>query len=113
MKDCVFCEITRGKRTAKKIIEDHLIYAFEDINPQAPIHILIVPKKHLESLNDALEEDTALLGHILLMAKEIAELKGIKNGYRIVANTGAKAGQSIYHLHFHLLGGRYFSWPPG
>ncbi len=113
MKNCIFCQIIRGEKPAKKILEDDLIFAFEDINPQAPSHFLVVPKKHLSSLNNSNEEDILLLGHMLYKTKEIAISKGLGNGYRIVINTCAIAGQSIFHLHFHLLGGRTMSWPPG
>ncbi len=113
MKNCIFCQIIKGEKPAKKILEDEFIFAFEDINPQAPLHFLVVPKKHLSSLNTSNEEDILLLGHMLYKTKEIAISKGLGNGYRIVINTGAMAGQSIFHLHFHLLGGRAMGWPPG
>ncbi len=111
--DCIFCSIIFGDLPSKKVFEDEFIYAFHDKNPQAPIHILIVPKKHFNSLNDCNENDKFILGHTLEKAKEIAKNLGLKNGYRIVINTGPNAGQTVFHLHIHLLGGRFFSWPPG
>ncbi len=113
MKDCIFCSIVSGELPSRKVMEDDLIYAFHDKNPQAPTHILIIPKKHYESLNDCSEKDRSLLGYMLERAKEIAHSTGLKNGYRIVINTGYLAGQTVYHLHIHLLGGRLFHWPPG
>jgi len=113
LRDCIFCSIISRELPSKKVFEDEFIYAFYDKNPQAPIHILIVPKKHLNSLNDCNENDKFILGHMLVKAKEIAEEQGLKNGYRIVINTGSNAGQTVFHLHIHLLGGRFFTWPPG
>ncbi len=113
MINCIFCSIVSGKVPSRKVMEDELIYAFHDINPQAPIHILIIPKKHFNSLEDFNEENIFLLGHMLAKAKEIAHSEGLLNGYRIVINTGSNAGQTIYHFHLHLLGGRIFYWPPG
>lgn len=114
MDQCPFCNIIQGKIPAKKIYEDEKIFAFEDINPQAPVHILVVPKKHITSLNELSDEDNSLIGYLLLICSRIACEKGLaEHGYRIVTNCGAEAGQSIFHLHFHLLGGRRFRWPPG
>lgn len=113
MSDCIFCRIVSGEIPSKKAYEDEWIYAFYDLEPQAPVHVLIVPKKHLDSLDDATLEDQALLGHLLLKIKEIAENLGLENGYRLVANTGADGMQSVKHLHFHLLGKRRMLWPPG
>lgn len=113
MKDCIFCSIVSGEVPSKKVMEDELIYAFHDKYPQAPVHILIIPKKHFKSLNECNDEDISLLGHMLAKAKEIANLKKLEPGYRIVINTGPHAGQTVYHLHLHLLGGRFFDWPPG
>ncbi len=113
LKGCIFCSIIAGNLPSKKVLEDELIYAFYDKNPQAPVHILIIPKKHCNSLNESNEEDISLLGHMLAKAKEIANLKKLDTGYRIVINTGPNAGQTVYHLHLHLLGGRLFGWPPG
>lgn len=94
-------------------MEDDLVYAFHDINPQAPVHILIIPKKHFKSLNEFDNENIHLLGYMLAKAKEIAHSEGLDNDYRIVINTGSYAGQTVFHFHIHLLGGRIFYWPPG
>ena len=110
---CIFCKIVAGEIPSKKVLEDDQIVAFHDLTPQAPTHVLIVPRKHLASLNDASDEDRALLGRILLAAHELAEELGIAAGYRVVNNCGASAGQSVFHVHFHLLGGRAMGWPPG
>jgi len=95
------------------VYQDELAYAFADINPKAPVHILVVPREHIRSLDEAARDKRALLGHLLWTAAEIAREKGLANGYRIVVNTGAGAGQSVDHLHLHLLGGRLLAWPPG
>src|SRR5262245_31087311 len=114
MDTCLCCKIAAKMIPAKTVWEDDAIVAFEDINPQAPVHALIVPKAHRATLNDATEEDRALLGSLMLVAKEIAREKGLDSkGYRLVLNTQASAGQSVFHVHLHLLGGRTFSWPPG
>jgi len=113
MSDCIFCKIGGKELPAKLIYEDADIFAFEDIHPQAPTHLLISPRKHLVSLNDATAEDTALLGRMLLVAKQLAAERGISGGYRTVINNGAGAGQSVDHLHLHVLGGRAMRWPPG
>lgn len=112
--DCLFCSIIAGENPAEIIYQDELSIAFRDINPQAPTHILIVPREHLESLDDASQRDEALLGHLLRVAARIANEQGLsESGYRTVINTGAGAGQSVLHLHVHLLGGRDLNWPPG
>lgn len=114
MADCIFCKIVKKDIPSNIIYEDDRIVAFEDISPQAPTHTLLIPKKHIETLNDMEEEDEALMGYILFRATKIAEQKGLdKKGYRIVANCLESAGQSVFHIHFHLLGGRTFGWPPG
>lgn len=113
MSDCIFCKIGGKELPAKLIYEDADIFAFEDIHPQAPTHLLISPRKHLVSLNDATAEDTALLGRMLLVAKQLAAERGVSGGYRTVINNGAGAGQSVDHLHLHVLGGRAMRWPPG
>jgi histidine triad (HIT) family protein len=110
---CIFCKIASGDIPSKKVHEDDDVVAFHDLNPQAPTHVLVIPRKHVASLNDASEEDRALLGRILLQTREIAEEQGIASGYRVVNNCGASAGQSVFHIHFHLLGGRAMGWPPG
>lgn len=93
--------------------EDDLVVAFRDINPQAPVHVLVVPRKPIPRLSDAKPEDQELLGHVLLAAAKVAEVLGLKNGYRLVLNTGRDAGEAVPHLHFHLIGGRRLRWPPG
>ena len=114
MEDCLFCNIVNKKIPSELIFEDDRIVAFNDINPQAPIHILIIPKEHFASLNDVPEEKTDILGHILARARQIAQNIGIQeSGYRIVLNTERDSGQEVYHIHFHLLGGRRMTWPPG
>lgn len=107
MSDCIFCKIIKGELPANKIAETNTLLAFRDINPNAPTHILIVPKKHFANINEAGESEKEILGEAILMAKKIAKEQGIdQTGYRIVANTGKNAGQIVEHLHFHLLGGK-------
>lgn len=113
MNDCLFCKIGRKEIPAKFVYEDPEIFAFEDIHPQAPTHVLICPRKHMVSLNDAETADTDVLGRMLLVAKQLAAERRISGGYRTVFNNGADAGQSVDHLHLHLLGGRVMRWPPG
>jgi histidine triad (HIT) family protein len=114
MQDCVFCKLLRKEIPSKVLFEDSQAVAFQDLHPQAPTHVLIVPRKHLSSLNDCTSADDALLGHALAVAKEVAQQQGVgSSGYRIVLNTGEGAGQTVFHIHFHLLGGRTMSWPPG
>lgn len=114
MKDCIFCKIIAGEIPVKtQVFEDDKVFAFEDINPQAPVHILIVPKKHISCLNEASNENLELLGYIQLVASQIAKQRGLEGGYRLVNNCGADAGQTVFHIHYHLLGGRIFAWPPG
>ena len=111
--DCVFCKIEAKKIPSKIVYEDADIFAFEDISPQAPTHILICPRKHFESLTDARPEDQAVLGKLQLVAGKLARERNLLEGYRTVLNNGPGAGQSVFHLHLHLLGGRAFRWPPG
>jgi len=111
--NCLFCKIGAKQIPSKIAYEDGEIFAFEDINPQAPTHVLICPRKHLESLTDAGVEDQALLGKLQLVAAQLAREKKLLEGYRTVLNNGERAGQSVFHLHLHLLGGRQFRWPPG
>jgi histidine triad (HIT) family protein len=113
MTDCLFCRILRNEIPAKKIYEDEHTFAFEDINPQAPTHVLIIPKRHVRGLKEATSEDAELIGRCQLAAAEIARQRGIEDGYRTVLNVGPQAGQSVFHLHVHLLGGRSLHWPPG
>lgn len=111
--DCLFCRIIRGEIASKKIYEDDHVFAFEDIDPKAPTHVLIVPKKHFAGLKEAEAGDAELIGRCHLAAAEIARQRNIEQGYRTVLNVGPGAGQSVFHLHVHLLGGRLLSWPPG
>jgi histidine triad (HIT) family protein len=113
MSDCLFCKVIEGKIPSSKVYEDEKAYAFNDINPQAPTHVLIVPKKHIVGLKEATAQDAELLGYCQLVAAKIARERGIENGYRTVYNVGPGAGQSVFHLHLHLIGGRNLSWPPG
>ena len=114
MEDCIFCKIVNRDIPAKAVYEDEVIIAFDDINPQAPVHVLLIPKKHYISLNDIPDNGKELLGHILMKARHIAHIKGIKDtGYRIVLNTARDSGQDVLHIHFHVLGGRRMTWPPG
>jgi histidine triad (HIT) family protein len=113
MNDCLFCKISRKEIPAKLVYVDDEMFAFEDIQPQAPVHILLCPRKHLVSLTDALPEDTAMLGKLQLVAAQLAKERKLTEGYRTVFNNGRGAGQSVFHLHLHLLGGRDFRWPPG
>jgi len=114
MDNCLFCKIAKKEIPAKVVYEDETILAFEDIHPKAPTHVLIIPKDHFASLNDVPEDKGDLLAHILIKARQIAGDKGIaESGYRIVLNTARDSGQDVFHIHFHLLGGRKMSWPPG
>ena len=113
MDDCLFCKIGAKKIPGKIVYEDDRVFAFEDINPQAPVHILVLPRKHFASLTEATQEDSGLLGHLLLVAAQLARERQLLEGYRTVFNSGRGAGQSVFHLHLHLLGGRSFRWPPG
>jgi histidine triad (HIT) family protein len=111
--DTLFSKIIRREIPADIVYEDDLAIAFRDIQPQAPVHILVIPKKTIIKLADADPEDQALLGHLLLTVQRIAAQEGLTNGYRTVINTGKDGGQTVYHLHIHLLGGRSLAWPPG
>ncbi len=113
MTDCIFCKIGRAEIPARVVYQDADLFAFEDNSPQAPTHILICPQKHLASLSEASADDAAWLGRALLTAAQLAADRNITSGYRVVLNTGRGAGQSVFHLHLHLLGGRDFRWPPG
>jgi histidine triad (HIT) family protein len=113
MNDCLFCKIIAGQVPSKKVYEDEKTFAFEDINPQAPTHVLIIPKKHIVGLKEAEDADAELIGYCHLVAAKVARQRGIENGYRTVYNVGRDAGQSVFHLHLHLLGGRKLAWPPG
>ena len=112
--DCIFCKIVAGSIPAAKIYEDDRAVVFRDINPQAPTHALVIPRAHVASLDEATEGDEALLGHLLLVAARVARDEGLaESGYRTVVNTGPGAGQTVFHVHVHLLGGRSLTWPPG
>ncbi len=111
--ETIFSKIIRKEIPADIIYEDNLAIAFRDVNPQAPVHILVIPKQPIAKLSDAESKDHALMGHLLLTAKRVAEQEGLTNGYRLVINTGPDGGQTVYHLHLHILGGRQMEWPPG
>jgi len=111
--NCLFCKIGAKQIPAKLVYDDDDVFAFEDISPQAPMHILICPRKHLAALQDAQSSDAALLGKLQLVAAKLATEHHLLSGYRTVFNNGSGAGQSVFHLHLHLLGGRHFRWPPG
>jgi histidine triad (HIT) family protein len=111
--DCLFCRILAGEIPANRVYEDELSIAFPDIHPQAPTHLLIIPKEHIASQAKALAEHKALLGHLMATAAELARTQKLEKGYRVVVNTGEDGGQTVHHLHLHLLGGRPMAWPPG
>ncbi|MEO8736811.1 MAG: histidine triad nucleotide-binding protein [Edaphobacter sp.] len=111
--DCLFCKIIEGKIPANRVYEDELCIGFPDINPQAPTHIVIIPKQHIASQAKAVAEHTPLLGHMMAVAADIARSRKLSRGYRVVVNTGTDGGQTVNHLHLHLLGGREMTWPPG
>lgn len=114
MFGCVFCRVVAHEKPAKIYYEDEHCLVIQDINPQAPIHLLVIPRKHITSLNETLDADNNLLGHMMALIKRMAKEQGIDGtGYRTVINTNAEAGQTIYHLHIHILGGRIMHWPPG
>ncbi len=109
----VFCKIVDGELPSEKVWEDEKALVFKDINPAAPVHLLVIPKKHITSLDEMEEGDKELMGHLLWVAKEVAKKEGLAGGYRLVINTHEKGGQTVFHLHIHILGGRRMSWPPG
>ncbi|WAL59185.1 histidine triad nucleotide-binding protein [Thermocoleostomius sinensis] len=111
--DTIFGKIIRREIPAEIIYEDDLCLAFKDVNPQAPVHVLVIPKQPIAKLADVESQDHALMGHLLLTVKRVAEQLGLSSGYRVVINNGADGGQTVYHLHLHLLGGRQLQWPPG
>jgi histidine triad (HIT) family protein len=113
MDECLFCRIARGEGPATVVRQDEVAVAFRDIRPQAPTHILVIPRAHIASLQDAKPEHQGVLGHLLLMAQELAHEERIVSGYRIVVNNGPGAGQTVFHLHVHVIGGRPLGWPPG
>ncbi len=111
--DCIFCKIASGEIPSKKVYEDDRVCAFYDLDPQAPVHVLIIPKKHISSIMELDEENADVVSHVFLVAKRLAGELGLEKGFRIVSNCGEDGGQSVLHLHFHLLGGRSMKWPPG
>jgi histidine triad (HIT) family protein len=113
MSDCLFCKIAVGTIPSRKVHEDDRVVAFHDIAPQAPVHLLIIPRRHVATLDAADADDAPLLAHLLLTARDLALEFGIAGAYRLVTNCGSAAGQSVFHLHLHLLGGRSMTWPPG
>lgn len=114
MSDCIFCKIIDKKIPARIIYEDEHAIAFEDVNPQAPVHTLVIPRKHIPTLLDIKEEDNNLIGHLVKVANKIANDKGIaEKGFRVVTNCNPESGQTVYHIHLHILGGRQMYWPPG
>jgi histidine triad (HIT) family protein len=114
MSECLFCGIITGKIKGDVVHQDDSVVAFKDINPKAPVHLLIIPRKHIETLLDLQDEDEGLVGHVFSTANRLAKEQGIaERGFRVVVNCGAGAGQSVFHIHFHLLGGRAMTWPPG
>ena len=114
MTDCLFCKINNGEIPAEKIYDGDEVFAIKDINPQAPIHLLIIPKKHFATVLEIQEGDHELIGSIYSVANQLAKKNGLdQTGFRVVVNCGAEAGQSVFHVHYHLLGGRSLKWPPG
>ena len=107
--DCLFCKIIKGDIPSTKVYEDEQVYAFRDINPQAPTHILVIPKAHIDSVNGITAENSAVVAHIFQVIPQIAAAEGLSGGYRVVSNCGADAGQTVFHLHFHILGGKPLS----
>jgi len=111
--DCLFCKIGAGEIPARKLYEDDQVLAFHDIGPQAPVHFLVIPKQHISTLNDLGADDTALAGHILVTAQRLAREQGCDDGFRVVMNCNELGGQTVYHIHMHVLGQRQMTWPPG
>ena len=113
MTECLFCKIVAGEMGTEFVYEDEQIVAFDDINPVAPVHLLVIPKRHISAVSELTEEDSPLIGHMVFVLKKLAHQENLKRGYRIVNNCGREGGQTVEHLHFHLLGGRELQWPPG
>lgn len=114
MSDCIFCSIRDGESPGDVVYEDEQVLALRDINPQAPVHLLVIPRRHVRDLDDADAGDGALLGHLQMVIRQLAAREGVAgDGYRVVVNNGSRANQTVPHLHYHLLGGRDFTWPPG
>ncbi|NOY62704.1 MAG: histidine triad nucleotide-binding protein [Gammaproteobacteria bacterium] len=114
MQECLFCKMVAGQITPDSVYEDDQVLAFRDINPQAPVHLLIIPKQHIATINDVDEQHVALMGRLFWVAKKVAAQEGLADpGYRVVMNCNEDGGQAVYHIHLHLLGGRALGWPPG
>jgi histidine triad (HIT) family protein len=113
MSDCLFCKIIAGDIPSKKVYEDEQVYVFEDLKPAAPTHVLIVPKRHLAGLKEASPDDATIIGYCHIIAAKLGRERNIEDGYRTVLNVGPRSGQSVFHLHLHLIGGRDLKWPPG
>ncbi|MBQ6633933.1 MAG: histidine triad nucleotide-binding protein [Ruminococcus sp.] len=113
MNDCLFCKIIKGEIPSKKIYEDETVYVFEDIAPTAPVHYLAIPKEHISKLDEINETNSAVISHIYEVIAKLAKDMDIKDGFRVVSNCGESAGQSVFHIHFHMLAGREFGWPAG
>lgn len=113
MDDCLFCKIIDGEIPSQKVYEDELVYAFNDINPTAPVHFLVIPKQHIQSCAEINADNSAVVAHCFEVIAKLADEMGLKNGFRVVSNTGEQAGQSVPHLHFHVLANRDFAWPAG
>ena len=111
--DCLFCKIIEGSIPSEKVYEDDMMLCFNDINPTCPVHVLMVPKKHIASLDELTDDDNEVIAHMMLKVKDIAKTMGLDNGYRLVINTGEDGQQSVKHLHMHLIGGRKLNWPAG
>jgi len=111
--DCLFCKIVAGDIPARKLYEDDHVVAFHDIGPQAPVHFLVIPKKHIATLNHLTEDDSALTGHMLFTAQRLAKEQGCEQGFRVVMNCNEDGGQTVFHIHMHVLGKRQLAWPPG
>lgn len=112
MNDCIFCKIIKGEIPSKKIYEDDMVYAFYDINPEAPVHFLVIPKEHIESANCVNAENSKYVAHIFEVINKITSDLGIQNGYRVINNCGEDGGQTVNHMHFHVMGGKKLNWPP-
>lgn len=114
VSQCIFCKIIEGAIPAKPVYQDEQVVAFDDINPQAPVHVLVIPRRHVDTPHGFGDGDTGLLGRLLLACTKVAKLKGVlESGYRLVCNAGRNGGQTVFHLHVHVLGGRHMAWPPG
>lgn len=113
MTDCIFCKLANHDIPTNVVYEDDEMFCFHDVEPQAPVHVLLIPKKHIECIDDLKEEDAELIANMMLKIKDIAKMLGLENGYRVVSNNGDDAFQTVKHLHLHILGKRKLSWPPG